>query len=216
MSIFKDIVRDKIFRIILLIIVIIFLGIFLILFIQYNIDRNKGVHAKFLWFETNIQRNQVDSTNINSAQTDPVKNDINVSQGEHKEKISIQSPEKQHIQAKNVNTGNNFGNIGDTYTGIEQRHISENEMEDIISQIKKFESDYSDKINRSHLTIGYPGDKETKILANEIYKGLLKRNVTNVETMMLMTYGVSGKKYGISNAPDNSIMIEIYPADNVK
>jgi hypothetical protein len=30
-----------------------------------------------------------------------------------------------------------------------------------------------------------------------------------------MTHGVIGKKFGISNAPDNSILIEIYSPDNV-
>jgi hypothetical protein len=37
-----------------------------------------------------------------------------------------------------------------------------------------------------------------------------------IEICTLQTFGVIGRKFGVSNAPDNSIMIEIFPADNVE
>ena len=38
----------------------------------------------------------------------------------------------------------------------------------------------------------------------------------SIEICTLQTFGVVGRKFGVSNAPDNSIMIEIFPADNVE
>jgi len=113
----------------------------LILFVQYNIDRAKGRHAKFLWFEVNAVRPQ--STKEEAPQTS--------------------------ITGKNVNTGQNYGEIGDKYTGLKQREVTQEDVRYLTQEIEKFSKKYADKINRSHITLGYPGCKETSNLANQIY-----------------------------------------------
>ncbi len=162
----------------------------LIFFIQYNIDRAKGRHAKFLWFEVNRDRNYGKETDSNSS-------------------VSVQN-------SKNVNVGTNTGNIGDTYTGIKQRILSKNDAKKMIEEINIFRKKYPKKINDSHITVAYPGDRETKLLADQVLTILNDAGITKVQFMYLQTFGSSGKKFGVSNAPDNTLMVEIYPADNVK
>lgn len=120
----------------------------------------------------------------------------------------------QYLFGKNINTGTNYGQIGDNFYGIKQRSINESELEYLISEIEKFKREYSTKINNSHITIGFPGDKESSILAGQVANCLIERGY-KVQPMTLVTYGVVGKKFGVSNAPDDTILVEIYPADNV-
>lgn len=161
----------------------------IILFIQYQIDRAKGKHAKFLWFE------------------------VNATQPPASEAIK---PTQPTIIGKNVNTGNNHGQIGDQYTGLKQRELTQSDAEFLKQEIENFSAKYADKINRSHITIGFPGCKETTYLANQA-EGLLKHlGYNNFQTMTLQTWGVIGKNFGVSNAPDNTIMVEVYPPDNVE
>ncbi|MBC9798084.1 hypothetical protein [Sinomicrobium weinanense] len=191
MEIINKILEDKVLKTTFLVLVIIIVLIFVVFLVQYNIDRSRGVHAKFLWFESNIPSKQNENT---EKKEPPIKID----------------------DSKNVNTGTNLGNIGDTYEGIEQRHVTNGDAEILLNEIKNFRESYSGKINYSHITIGYPGDKESIILAQEVEILLRNNGYDKIEPMILQTYGVTGKKFGISNAPDNSIMVEIYPADNVK
>ncbi|KPV93660.1 hypothetical protein AN214_04306 [Pseudoalteromonas sp. P1-9] len=160
-----------------------------ILFIQYQIDRAKGKHAKFLWFEVNATQPQ-------ASETIP--------------------PPQPTITGKNINTGNNHGQIGDQYTGLKQREFTQSDAEYLKQEIEKFSVKYADKINRSHMTIGLPGCKETTNLANQVAGVLKQLGYNNLQIMTLQTWGVIGKKFGVSNAPDNTIMVEIYPPDNVE
>ncbi|MBA1276159.1 MULTISPECIES: hypothetical protein [Pseudomonadaceae] len=162
----------------------------LILFVQYNIDRAKGRHAKFLWFEVNAMPPQ-------SA----------------KEEKTAHHP---NITGKNINTGQNYGEIGDKYTGLKQREVTQEDVQYLAQEIEKFSNRYSEKLNRSHITLGYPGCKETTNLAGQVYLVLQRMGFNKIEICTLQTFGVAGRKFGVSNAPDNSIMIEIFPADNVE
>lgn len=162
----------------------------LILFVQYNIDRAKGRHAKFLWFEVNAMPPQ-------SAR---------------EEKATPQP----NITGKNINMGQNYGEIGDKYTGLKQREVTQEDVQYLTQEIEKFSNRYAKKINRSHITLGYPGCKETTNLANQLYPALQRMGFNKIEICILQTFGVAGRKFGVSNAPDNSIMIEIFPADNVE
>lgn len=162
----------------------------LILFVQYNIDRAKGRHAKFLWFEVNAMPPQ-------SA----------------KEEKAAPQP---NITGKNINTGQNYGEIGDKYTGLKQREVTQEDVQYLTQEIETFSNRYAEKINRSHITLGYPGCKETTNLANQLYPVLQRMGFNKIEICTLQTFGVVGRKFGVSNAPDNSIMIEIFPADNVE
>lgn len=128
---------------------------------------------------------------------------------------NMQRESKEAIAGKNINTGTNYGHIGDVHKGIEQRHFSENDAVRLVDEIQKFRKQHANEINHSHITIGYPGDKESTIVAQEAEKILRARGYSNIEAMILVTYGTSGKLFGISNAPDNSVLVEIYPADNV-
>src|SRR5690554_3082179 len=65
-------------------------------FVQYNIGRAKGRHVKFLWFE------------VNAIPPQPAR------------KEQAESP-STHINGKNINTGQNYGEIGDKYTDLKQR-----------------------------------------------------------------------------------------------
>lgn len=121
---------------------------------------------------------------------------------------------KLFINAKNVNTGTNYGNIGDVYTGIQQRHFSEQELNHIILEIEDFKKKCFNSIEDDNIYIGYPGDKESYILANEI-RCFIQQKGYNATLATLMTYGVYGRKYGISNSPSNGVLVEIYPNDNV-
>lgn len=163
----------------------------IVFFVQYNIDRAKGRHAKFLWFETNI--------------TPPIS--------------STKSPTQTPIinNAKNINSGINNGSIGDSiYTGIKQRNFTVEDERILLSQIDEFKSKYKGKINPSHITIGYPRDKETTVIANQIYLVLTKAGYKNIQWVTLLTHGAIGQMFDVSNAPDDSIMIQIFPADNVE
>jgi len=117
--------------------------------------------------------------------------------------------------SKNVNLGTNYGHIGDRYSGIKQRTFTEYELNSLIQEIESFSEKYGEKINKNHITIGFAGDKESLILANKVAEGLTKKGYEKIEVMTLITYGVTGKKVGVSNAPDDTILIEIFPSDNV-
>lgn len=163
--------------------------ILLILFIQYNIDRARGRHAKFFWVEVN-------------ATKDPIPQPY--------------EPPSPTITGKNINTGTNHGSIGDHYSGLKQRNITQEDIDSISAEINEFSRRHADKINKSHLTIGYPMCKETTNLANQIYPHLQKMGYPKIIGMFLQSYGSTGKMLGVSYAPDNSLMVEIYPPDNVE
>ena len=132
-----------------------------------------------------------------------------------KREKNMEKEDRLIINAKNENTGTNNGSIGDIYTGIPQRIFNDDDKRNILSQINQFKSDYSDKIVSTHITIGFPGDKESESFAKQIAEFLSTKGYGNIRPMILQTYGIHGKRFGVSNAPDNSIMIEVYPADNV-
>jgi len=200
--------------------------VFVTFFVQYNIDRAKGKHAKFLWFETNIPAQEMQILNSNKGDKQPKDTTL---KEESKEGNKIlkntdvmgkkENPVKQNVtisHSKNVNTGENYGRIGDTYKGIEQRHFTEKDAKELITQIEQYKITFKGKIDTTHITIGYPGDKESKIVAIEAEKILRKNGFNNIQVSTLLTYGVTGKLFGVSNAPDKSILVEIYPADNVQ
>lgn len=161
-----------------------------VLFVQYNIDRARGRHAKFLWFEVNAFQPYSPSSEALPRQTT--------------------------INGKNINTGTNHGYIGDKYTGLRQREVTQEDVEYLRREIARFSTRHSDKIVHSHITLGYPGCKETTTLANQLALTLQKMGFDKIVPMNLQTSGVIGKKFDVSNAPDNSLMIAIYPADNVE
>ncbi|WLD58717.1 hypothetical protein NFC81_02700 [Salinispirillum sp. LH 10-3-1] len=171
--------------------IVLILAMLLTFFVQYNIDRAKGRHAKFLWFEVNVVPAQ-------PAQ----------------EEQPVGPP--PNINGKNINTGQNYGEIGDKYTGLKQREVTQGDVQFLSREIEKFTKLYADKLNRSHITLGYPGCKETTNLANQIYPILKSMGFNKIELCTLQTFGVVGRKFGVSNAPDNSMMIEIFSPDNVE
>lgn len=122
---------------------------------------------------------------------------------------------KMFINAKNVNTGTNYGSIGDVYNGIKQRHLTDADKANLLGELNEFIRKYDSKINKSHITIGCPGDKESSVFANEVAHFIYEQGYRKIEKTVLMTFGVVGKKFGVSNAPDDTIMIEIFPSDNV-
>lgn len=121
---------------------------------------------------------------------------------------------EKFIYGKNINTGNNYGHIGDQYKGIEQRIFTESDNEQLLKEINEFQERYSDKINESHLTIGNPGDKESTIYCQQINNALKKAGY-NVQIMGLMTQGFMDKNFSVSNAPDDTVLIEVFQAPNV-
>ena len=189
MEIIDKILSDNTLKIIAIVLIITILIALIMFFVQYNIDRAKGKHAKFLWFESNIP-----STN----------------------ETTEARPSNDFSNSKNINTGTNSGNIGDKYEGLKQRTIDNNDERELLDLITNFKNDYSDRINNSHLTIGHPGDKESMNLAQQVESVLRRHGYHKLQSSILQTYGVVGKKFGVSNAPDDTILIEIYPADNVE
>lgn len=161
----------------------------IILFIQYNIDRAKGRHAKFLWFEVNAGQSLHDK---------------------HKQDLGTS------VHGKNINTGDNYGSIGDKYTGLRQREVTQDDIVLLTNEIRSFAEKHSNEIIETHITLGFPGCKETTNLANKLYPILNRMGYMKIQRCTLLTFGVTGKKFGVSNAFDNSIMIEIYPPDNVE
>jgi len=182
-------IASEVFQLVTISVFLLIAAMLLILFVQYNFDRAKGRHAKFLWFEVNALPPQ-------SAK---------------EEKTA-----SQLITGKNINTGQNFGEIGDKYTGLKQREVTQEDVQYLTQEIEMFSKKYAEKINRSHITLSYPGCKETTKLASQIYPVLQRMGFNKIEICTLQTFGVVGRKFGVSNAPDNSIMIEIFPADNVE
>ncbi|MBI6406774.1 MULTISPECIES: hypothetical protein [Proteus] len=189
-KIIELIITNQIFQWMIVGIILVVVVMFVTLFIQYNIDRVKGRYAKFLWFEVN--RGWFPSD---------------------KEK---QTAIKSSLTGKNINTGQNYGVIGDKYTGLKQREVTSEDVQYLAQDIAKFSKKYADKINHSHITLGYPGCKETTNLANQLHPILKEMGFNKIKECNLQTYGAVGRKFGVSNAPDNSIMIEIFPADNVE
>lgn len=119
------------------------------------------------------------------------------------------------ISGKNINTGTNYGHIGDKYEGIKQRQFTNEDYQKLKKEINEFIGKYSDKINNSHITIGNPGDKESTLYCNQIANALIQDNI-KVQFMTLMTFnGDHDKNFSISNAPDNTILIEVLSAPNI-
>ena len=118
---------------------------------------------------------------------------------------------RTNANGKNINTGTNHGIIGDQYTGLKQREITQEDVDFLTNEIAKFSQKNSEKINKSHITIGYPHCKETTYLAQKTHQLLTLMGFKHIETLTLQTFGRTGKTFGVSNAPDNSIMVEIYP-----
>lgn len=222
----NELLKQPIIKWTIFVILVIFAGFIIIFFIQYNIDRTKGKHAKFLWFESNIPTTENYTLTDTKGRNNELQNhkkakveNVNPPPDNTAEKNVNLKPKEENVtitNSKNVNTGKNYGNIGDTYTGIEQRHFTNQDAKELIVDIEQFKIKYKDKIDSSHITIGYPGDKESKIVAAEAEQILKKNGFPNIQISILKTYGVTGKLFGISNAPDNSILVEIFPADNEK
>lgn len=120
----------------------------------------------------------------------------------------------QFIFGKNINTGTNHGHIGDKYEGVKQRIFTKNDFEDLKELINNFRSEYSEKINKAHITIGNPGDKESTIYCQQIANALTQ-NGEHVQVDILVTHGYVDKHYSVSNAPDDTILIEVFPIPNV-
>ncbi|HCG5239316.1 TPA: hypothetical protein NJZ22_004586 [Vibrio parahaemolyticus] len=169
-------------------------------FIQYNVDRVKGRHAKFLWFEVNANH-----SGINESETP-----------EQSNKTTQHSSSVGNVSGKNVNTGTNYGEIGDKYTGLKQRKITRDDIAYLRNEIESFRTKYADRINSNHITIGFPGCKETTNLVHQLIPVLNGFGFNNIQWVNLQTFGVIGRKFGVSYAPDNSLMIEVFPADNVE
>jgi len=185
------ILTDTTLKLIALGLVLLITAMLITFFIQYNLDRAKGRHARFFWFEVN---------------------------GTQKPKDEKQNTQKNRTNAngKNINTGTNHGIIGDQYTGLKQREITQEDVDFLTNEIAKFSQKNSEKINKLHITIGYPHCKETTYLAQKTHQLLTLMGFKHIETLTLQTFGRTGKTFGVSNAPDNSIMVEIYPPDNVQ
>lgn len=125
------------------------------------------------------------------------------------------SQQEIHItNSRNVNTGVNKGNIGDVYTGIKQRYFTKSDSQNILNEISEFKKKYYRNINKTHISIGVPGDKESKNLADQAIKILTDAGYK--VQIWSGIFGSIGKMYDISYAPDSSIMLIIYPADNVQ
>ena len=228
MAIPEYIFKDRVFKGTILFVIGMVMLVFIILFIQYNIDRSNGIHAKFLWFETNIPNSQsedLEQVVENSVNRIFEKNRIDSQIATNQKTIpnTIRKKESQpntteiYIKdAKNVNAGNNYGQVGDNYTGISQRHVTEDDIQRIKVKIEEWKLKYPNSMNNSYLTIGFPGDKESQVLALELESKLKKTGYKRIEKMILQTYGMTNEKFGVSNAPDSTILIEVYPADNVE
>jgi hypothetical protein len=188
MSWITTIFADETLRTLFIIVFVVALIMLVVLFIQYNLDRRTGRHAKFLWFESKPAPE--------TAQP-------------------AASGEAKYENSKNINEGTNVGRIGDEYTGIEQRTVTNGEIERLVRDIKAFQQRYATKIKEDYITLGYPGDKESTLLTEQIAAGLHANGYTDIRSVTLVTYGVIGKKFSVSNAPDDSVMVEIFPADNV-
>lgn len=83
METLKYLWEDSSLRNILVLILSIIIIVFVVLFVIHLIKILKGQHSKFLWFESNIAQ------------------------------IPSQAKDSQTIKGKNINTGSNFGKIGD-------------------------------------------------------------------------------------------------------
>lgn len=118
------------------------------------------------------------------------------------------------IYGKNINTGENYGHIGDKYEGIKQRNFTKEDFTKLINEINEFSKKNSDLINTNHLTIGNPGDKESNIYCQQILEALTQIGY-KVEVVSLMTIGFVDKNFSVSFAPDNSILIDVFQAPNV-
>lgn len=84
MEAIKYIWGNETLRIILIVLVGLIALVFIVLFISHLIKINKGEYSKFLWFETGSKHHKL-----------------------------IEEKENSVITGKNINTGNNFGKIGD-------------------------------------------------------------------------------------------------------
>ncbi|EJL6746682.1 hypothetical protein NMR85_004007 [Vibrio alginolyticus] len=192
--------KHEIFQWVLICILVLIFIMLITFFIQYNIDRVKGRHAKFLWFEVNANHSRIkepetkDSPHETTQEPRPISN----------------------VSGKNVNTGTNYGEIGDKYTGLKQRDITSNDIAYLKNEIESFRNKYADRINGNHITVGFPGCKETTNLVHQLIPILNDLGFKNIQRMNLQTYGVVGQKFGVSNAPDDSLMVEVFPADNVE
>lgn len=122
--------------------------------------------------------------------------------------------EDNFIFGKNINTGTNYGHIGDKYEGIKQRVFTEQDYNNLVGQIEDYKLKNSEKINSSHITIGSPGDKESTLYVSQIYNALTHYGYS-VQVATLQTFGYIDKNFSVSSAPDNTILVEVYTAPNV-
>lgn len=122
--------------------------------------------------------------------------------------------DEKYIYGKNVNTGTNYGNIGDQYHGIKQRIFTESDFIQLEGEINTFKKKYSERIKHSHITVGFPADNESHVYGNQICNALIQ-NGYNIIPMGLKTDGFVDKNFSVSNAPDDSILVEIFHSPNV-
>lgn len=123
--------------------------------------------------------------------------------------------DEKYIYGKNVNTGTNYGHIGDKFEGIKPRELSLQDFNNLEREIQQFKASNSHLINNnSYITIGVPGDNESHFFANQIYNALTQNGYA-VQMAAFQRYGYTIGNYEVSNAPDGTVMICIFAASNI-
>lgn len=88
-------------------------------------------------------------------------------------------------------------------------NFSDTEVEELIQKLQDFITEHEDKIKEDHITIGLPGTPNSLGIAEEL-EDILVDNGYSVRRTSLQTFNPPNKKYDISNAPDDSVMVELY------
>lgn len=89
------------------------------------------------------------------------------------------------------------------------RNFSNQDYEALKVKMESFKADYGNRLKQDHITIGHPGDKESINYANQISEKL-RADGYKLKEMTLLTFGNNQTNVSISNAPDDSILVEIF------
>lgn len=128
----------------------------------------------------------------------------------------IMSNEKNNIFGKNVNTGTNYGHIGDKIEGVQPRIFTENDLENLLQEINIFMSQHGNLVKNDQIVVGIPGDAESTNYGNQIGNALLRSGYKNVIIQGMITTILKPGNYYFDIDFDGGLLIMVCKIPNLR
>ncbi len=125
------------------------------------------------------------------------------------------SDEKNNIFGKNINTGTNYGHIGDKIEGVKPRIFTENDLNALINEIKLFRSENQNLIENDIISIETTNDAESHNFANQIQNVLTNAGYEVARASYLSSRSLN-VDIEITDNPLKSVAVRIQPIPNLR